>query len=118
MIHHLSMSVKGGIKNAKLLEGCITVNEKTLETVEEIRDYLNKQFAEGRKVLPCHDCLGFSFENGCPGHSEDAARRHDAIMKIARAICKEERTCERWCGATDDCEAYRTATKIYEERNI
>lgn len=118
MIHHLCLSVEGGIRNAKELKGCIEENGQTLETVAEIRDCLKKHLAAGRKRLPFCDCLGFSFEKGCPGHNEEDARRHDAIMKIARAICKEEKTCERWCGIADDCEAYRTATKIYEEREL
>ena len=118
MIRHMCLSVEGGIKNAKELKGCIEENGQTLETVAEIRDCLKKHIAAGRKRLPFSDCLGFSFENGCPGHKEEDARRHDAIMKIARAICKEEGTCDRWCGITDDCEAYRSATKIYEERKL
>lgn len=118
MIRHMCLSVEGGIRNAKVLKGCITVNGETLESVGEIRDYLKSELAAGRKVLPMHECLGFNFENGCPGHDEEDARRHDAIMKIARAICKEEKTCNRWCGLTDDCEAYHAATKIYEERKL
>lgn len=118
MIRHLSLSIEGGIKNAKELKGCIEENGRTLETVAEIRDCLNRHLAAGRKRLPFCDCLGFSFEKGCPGHKEEDARRHNAIMKIARAICKEEEICERWCGITDDCEVYRAATKIYEEREL
>lgn len=118
MIYHVSLSVEGGIVNAKELKGSIKVDGKRIETVAEVRAFLKKHLAAGRKFLPCCYCLGFSFEKGCPGHKEEDARRHDAIMKIARAICKEEKTCERWCGLTDDCEAYRAATKIYEERKL
>ncbi len=115
-IMHTCMNVSGAIKNAKSLKGCIEENGETLETVAEIRACLNRHLAAGRRVLPLCDCLGFSFQTGCPGHSEADAKRHKAIMKIARAICTEEQTCKRWCGLTDDCEAYRAATKIYEER--
>lgn len=117
MIMHCRMSVKGALRNAKDLKGCITVDGRTLYTVAEIRECLNKHLEAGRDVLPMCDCLGFDFKKGCPGHTEEDNNRHQAIMKIARAICNEEKTCQRWCGATDDCNPYKDARKIYEEMN-
>ena len=116
-ILHIAMSVSGGIRNAKDLKGCITVNGRELDTVAEIRACLNEYLKNGKEVLPMCDCLGFDFKKGCPGHTQEDNDRHKAIMRIARAICAEEKSCERWCGTTDDCAAYRDATKIYEERS-
>lgn len=114
MIIHMSMSVEGGIRNAEDLAGCIEQDGKTLETAAEVRTFLKKHLAAGRRVIPMSDCLGFDFQKGCPGHSKEESERHSKIMQIARTICEEEKTCERWCGTTDDCEAYRKAARLYE----
>lgn len=116
MIMHYSMDVEGAIRNAKDLKGCIKVDGKKLYTVAEIRTFLRGQLALGRKFLPLCDCLGFNFVNGCPGHEKLAEERHEAIMKIARSICDEEKMCNRYCGLCNDCNPYKEAEKIYEER--
>lgn len=116
MIIHTCLSIEGAIRNAKDLKGCLTVDGKTLDTIKEIRDYMRKQLAEGKKVLPMCNCEGFSFETGCPKHTEEAARKHDAVCQIAQAICDEKETCERYCGICTDCKAYQDAKKMYEER--
>jgi len=116
MIIHTCLSIEGAIRNAKDLKGCIKVDGRTLDTVKEIKDYMRERLAEGKKVLPMCNCAGFSFETGCPKHTEEDARRHDAICKIAKAICDEEQACERYCGICTDCKPYQDAKKIYEER--
>lgn len=65
---HMSLDISGGIKNAKMLKGCITVDGKTLQTVGEIRTYLNYQLSLGRRVLPCGECNNFDYQKGCLGH--------------------------------------------------
>lgn len=102
---------------AKDLKGCITVDGRVLNTVDEIRSCLNRCKAKGYRVLPMHDCKGFDFEHGCPGHAtKEECDEHDAICKIARAICEEENDCPHWCGVHTECKAYQDAIKIYEER--
>lgn len=65
---HMSLDIDGGIKNARLLKGCITVDGRTLNTVKEIRAFLYEQKAMGRKVLPMGDCDNFDYQTGCLGH--------------------------------------------------
>lgn len=64
----MSLDIDGGIKNARLLKGCITVDGRTLNTVKEIRAFLYEQKAMGRKVLPMGDCDNFDYQTGCLGH--------------------------------------------------
>ena len=65
---HLSLSIEGGIKWAKKLCGCIEVDGRTLNTVKEVREYLQGQLALGRKYLPMSDCDNFDYRQGCLGH--------------------------------------------------
>lgn len=67
-IIHLSLDIDGGIQNARLLKGCITVDGRALNTVKEIRAFLCEQKAMGRKVLPMGDCDNFDYQKGCIGH--------------------------------------------------
>lgn len=67
-IIHLSLDIDGGIQNARLLKGCITVDGRVLNTVKEIRAFLYEQKAMGRKVLPMGDCDNFDYQKGCIGH--------------------------------------------------
>lgn len=67
-IIHLSLDIDGGIQNARLLKGCITVDGRVLNTVKEIRAFLYEQKAMGRKVLPMGDCDNFDYQKGCKGH--------------------------------------------------
>lgn len=116
MIRHIRMDIEGAIENAKTLRGCITVGDHTLDTVVDVRAWLYQQKKKGYRVLPMGYCKGFDFQNGCPGHeSKEECEVHEAICKIANAICTEEE-CEHWCGVYTDCKAYQDAKKIYEER--
>lgn len=67
-IFHMSLNIDGGIQNARLLKGCITVDGRVLNTVKEIRAFLYEQKAMGRKVLPMGDCDNFDYQTGCMGH--------------------------------------------------
>ncbi len=41
------------------------------QTADQCREILLDELAKGRKVLPLGDpCEGFSFDTGCPGHTE------------------------------------------------
>ena len=79
MIYHTCMSIQGGINNAKMLKGCITVDGRALETVKEIRDFLKSELAKGRKVLPMCKCSNFDYQTGCQGH-----KRHEAWIELKR----------------------------------
>lgn len=117
MIHHVCMNIDGAIRNAKDLRGCIKADGCTLNTLAEVREWLNKQKAKGYRVLPMGCCKGFDFQTGCPGHdSDEEVKKHEAVTKIACAICEEEETCTLWCGVATECKAYQEAKKIYEER--
>ena len=70
MIRHLCLDIRGGMRNAKQLCGCITVDGKTLNTTHEVKEFLKDQLAMGRKVLPFGDCDNFDYQIGCLGHSE------------------------------------------------
>lgn len=65
---HPSLEITGGIKNAKMLAGNITVDGKILKTAVQVREYLQGQLALGRRVLPCCDCDNFDYQKGCLGH--------------------------------------------------
>ena len=65
---HCCLSIEGGIANAKELRGCITVDGKRLDTVQEARAFLRDQLALGRRVLPMGDCDNFDYQTGCKGH--------------------------------------------------
>ena len=54
--------------NAKMLKGVITVDGHTLNTVKEIRNFLQGQLDMGREVLPMGDCDNFDYKTGCRGH--------------------------------------------------
>jgi hypothetical protein len=64
----MSLDIQGGINNAKMLKGAITVDGKTLNTVKEVKDFLRGQLALGRRVLPMGDCDNFDYQTGCKGH--------------------------------------------------
>lgn len=65
---HCCLDIKGGIMNARMLKGVITVDGHTLNTVKEIRGFLQEQLDMGRKVLPMGDCDNFDYQTGCKGH--------------------------------------------------
>jgi hypothetical protein len=65
---HMCLDIQGGINNAKMLKGAISVDGITLNTVSEIRAFLKHQLALGRKVLPMGDCDNFDYQTGCKGH--------------------------------------------------
>lgn len=54
--------------NARMLKGVITVDGHTLNTVKEIRSFLQEQLDMGRRVLPMGDCDNFDYQTGCRGH--------------------------------------------------
>ena len=67
-IIHMCLDIQGGINNAKMLKGAITVDGKTLKTVKEVKDFLRGQLALGRRVLPMGECDNFDYQTGCKGH--------------------------------------------------
>lgn len=65
---HCCLDICGGIKNAQMLKGVITVDGCTLNTVKEVRNFLQGQLDMGRRVLPMGDCDNFDYQTGCRGH--------------------------------------------------
>lgn len=70
-IMHCCLDIEGGIKHAKDLIGCITVDGRTLTSTDEIKAFLRQQLEMGRRVLPCGDCNNFDYQTGCLGHKEE-----------------------------------------------
>ena len=66
-IVHLCIDIRGAMNNADCFVGCIKVDGKTLETTEEVVDFLNQQLSMGRDVLPTCDCNNFDYQTGCKG---------------------------------------------------
>lgn len=64
----MCLGIQGGIDNAKMLKGVITVDGKKLNTVKEVRYFLKGQLALGRRVFPLCDCDNFDYQKGCLGH--------------------------------------------------
>lgn len=73
---HCCLDIEGGIRNAKDLKGCITIDGRTLMTAKEVKEFLMYQLALGRRVLPLGDCDNFDYQTGCKGHivEDDSAR--------------------------------------------
>ena len=46
---HCCLDIEGGIKRAKDLKGCITVDGKILTDVSDIKKFLKEQLAMGEK---------------------------------------------------------------------
>lgn len=69
MRHHMCLNCEGGIRNAKDLIGCITVDGCVLYTVNEIKKFLRNEIKQGHTVIPCGDCNNFDFTTGCKGHN-------------------------------------------------
>lgn len=65
---HCCLDIEGGIRNAKDIKGCITIDRRTLMTTEEVKEALRYQLALGRRVLPMGDCDNFDYQTGCKGH--------------------------------------------------
>ena len=65
---HCCLDLSGGMKNARMLKGCITVDGHTLQTVQEVKNFLQSQLDMGRRVLPMGDCDNFDYQTGCRGH--------------------------------------------------
>lgn len=69
MIKHVSMSVRGAIKN-KSFDG-FTNKEGLPVSKQEAQDFLLDQLAMGREKIPFGEpCEGYSYKDGCPGHEE------------------------------------------------
>lgn len=70
---HLHISVRGALRHPQDLVNCITVDGKLLTKPKEVKQFLEYQLAMGREKLPCGECEGFDYINGCPGHEEKEA---------------------------------------------
>ena len=65
---HCCLDIRGGMRNARMLKGCIEVDGHQLNTVKEIREFLQSQLDIGREVLPMGNCDNFDYQKGCLGH--------------------------------------------------
>lgn len=69
---HISVSVRGlmaqGDKDLEDIASCISVDDKRLETAQEVRDFLDEVLSEGWEYLPATGCDNFDPKKGCLGH--------------------------------------------------
>jgi hypothetical protein len=71
---HTCVSVRGMLRwdsrYAKRMLKTVSHDDGTpFRSVEELREYLMDELAQGHEVLPVGDpCEGFDYKTGCPGH--------------------------------------------------
>jgi hypothetical protein len=68
-------ALNGGKQKLKSWVNCITVDGKTLATVDEVREFLYDQLSQGHEVIPLADCDNFDYKNGCLGRVHADAPR-------------------------------------------
>lgn len=69
-----------------MLRGLFRRSDGTTLTADEARAHLLDELAKGHTVLPMSDpaCEGFSFTNGCPGHSYQDVAAHARLTEADR----------------------------------
>ncbi len=68
---HLCINLRGVLRHFKPHEwrGCVTRDNGSVLTTDEVREYFMDELSKGRRVIPLgKPCEGFSYETGCPGH--------------------------------------------------
>ena len=70
---HVCLDVRDALRWPKAkLRGMICDADRRRLTVDEVRDYLLDELAQGHEVLPFGEpCDGFDYKTGCPGHEID-----------------------------------------------
>lgn len=69
--YHLCQSVRGALLNWKKREWrCLIDKDGRRLSVDEAKEWMLGQLAQGREVIPLtHEpCEGFDYKTGCPGH--------------------------------------------------
>jgi hypothetical protein len=74
---HMCISVRGMLRwdrrELKKATKWITPTAGGRYTVEQLREALLDELAQGHEVLPYGECEGFDFKKGCPGHRKPPA---------------------------------------------
>ena len=71
------MNIEGALKyHIDDLVGNIDVDGKTLNTHEEVKQFLLECQAKGWKVLPMSKCDNFDYQKGCLGHPKLETKHH------------------------------------------
>lgn len=68
---HMCIDLRGVLRNftAREWRGCVTRDDGSTLTPDEVREYFMDELAKGRRVIPFgKPCEGFSYETGCPSH--------------------------------------------------
>ena len=71
MLIHCSLDIRGALKRPQDWVNCITVDGKTLKTVEEVKNFFQEELKLGHELLPMGGCDNFDYEHGCKGHKEE-----------------------------------------------
>ena len=76
---HCCLDIEGGIKRAKDLKGCITVDGKILTDVSDIKKIPERTARYGeKKSFLAATATNFDYQTGCKGHDvEDKETHHD-----------------------------------------
>jgi len=72
---HLCVSVRGMLNwnKAEMKRGLKWITKKDgsrYVSVDELRNALMNELAQGHEVLPTGECEGFDYKTGCPGHEQ------------------------------------------------
>lgn len=73
---HMCQSVEGPLMNYRVsdwkrIAKCVTRDDGSRMTWEEVKQWFIDELAKGHKVIPLgKPCEGFSYVTGCPGHEE------------------------------------------------
>lgn len=98
MRYHLALDVVGGIRNARILKGCITVDGRKLVYVKDIRRFLFEELVQGHRCLPMAECDNFDYQRGCLGHivdGKDSNRQAETSRPIEAFEDAEDRLAEQ-----------------------
>lgn len=76
--YHMSLSVRGALswppsefRKAAGPHGYIKKNDGTAFTVEELREALFDELAQGHEKIPMGECDNFDGKTGCRGHGQE-----------------------------------------------
>jgi hypothetical protein len=77
-LHHMCVDIEGVLRWPDKKLGKFFTDDGVHRPVKYVRDWLEIQLSQGKKVLPIGEpCEGFSFQTGCPGHPIDEKKEGD-----------------------------------------
>lgn len=76
MKQHMGMSVRGALRwsKAEFRKALLWMKKsdgRPFQCVDELRQALEAQLAQGHEVVPCGECNNWDWKTGCKGHAEE-----------------------------------------------